>query len=109
MVQNESAVLECVVVVPPDDNSATVGWLKVTDGSVLSTPSAGNNVFHIQHARREDSGEYRCGVSTENSGSEDADIRLVVISKSQLFVVIYLMHIVNFDLPSLPHFFFFFF
>lgn len=84
VVNNEPVVLECVVVLPPGETDATIGWLKVDDSgeSLVSPHAPGNNVFHISQATRQDSGEYRCQLFTGNSGSQDADIRLLVVSKS---------------------------
>lgn len=80
---NEPAVLECVEILPPYETSSSIGWSKVSNGNnaIMSGHAPGNNVLHIEQASEEDNGEYRCQLLTSRSGSEDADIRLVVISK----------------------------
>lgn len=81
-VRNESAVLECIAVLPPFETDSTIGWTRVSDNTVISAHAPGNSMIRIDQVGEEDGGEYRCQLLTERSGSEDADIRLVVISKS---------------------------
>ena len=81
VVAGDSVVLQCVVVLPPLETSYEIGWLNVSGGELVSEYSAGNDMFRISEALEEDAGEYRCILRTQTSGTEDADIELVVISK----------------------------
>lgn len=81
VVNNGTAVLQCIEVLPPHETSATIAWRKVSSGVIMSDYAPGNNILQIHQATVEDDGEYRCHLLTAISGSEDADIRLVVISK----------------------------
>ena len=82
---NETVTLECVAVVPPNDVTARIGWQKkdsASDEYITIRPHApGNSVLHIQHAMEVDAGTYKCSVITDNSGQQDAEIQLVVVSK----------------------------
>lgn len=83
--KNDTALLECVVIVPNNDASAEISWNRLLDDGREDTVShfaPGNNVLRIQNAGLEDAGIYRCRVITSESGQSLADIQLIVVSKS---------------------------
>lgn len=84
VVYNKTAVLECIDVLPPFEarSGASISWRKVSEQTLVSGYAPGNNILHIDQAREEDGGEYGCYLLTEHSGTEHADIQLIVISKS---------------------------
>lgn len=80
---NETAILECVVIVPTTDASAKIGWIKTKGANrgPISDFAAGNSILSIMRAQEQHAGEYRCNVVTDYSGQHSAFIRLVVVSK----------------------------
>lgn len=85
MLRNQTAILECIVIIPTDA-SAEIRWTKLsTQTAGLPDPvrafSPGNSVLRISAARLEDAGTYQCGIITAE-GQASADIQLVVVSKS---------------------------
>ncbi len=86
VVHNESALLECIPVVPPDEPNARIRWFRVRDSSnhpLTESLPLENTTYRIESASEDDDGRYMCVLTTDYSGTQDADITLKVVSKSQ--------------------------
>jgi hypothetical protein len=73
-----------VVIVPPHDASAEIGWTRVFDNGTdlhISALAVGNSILRLQRVGQQDAGVYRCYMTTESSGQQKADLQLVVVGK----------------------------
>ncbi len=77
---NDTARLECRVIVPATDATALIAWSRVIgDSTVRLSPHApGNTVLMIEHAQESDAGEYKSDAITDFSGQQVAAINLTV-------------------------------